>query len=553
MSQTGMLAERYELGETLGRGGMAEVVEGHDTRLGRRVAIKVLRADLARDPSFHSRFQREAQAAASLNHPNIVAVYDTGEDVLRSEPTTPVPFIVMEFVDGITLRQLLQSGRKIMPERAMEIIAGTLSALDYSHRHGIVHRDIKPGNVMLTRSGEVKVMDFGIARALADQGQTMTSASAVLGTAAYLSPEQARGELVDARSDIYSAGCVLYELLTGRPPFTGESPVSIAYQHVSERPIAPTQIDPSLPATIDNIVLTALAKKPEDRYASASEFRSDLERVLAGSPASASPRAVEVTPIPESLEHTRSMAPISVDSQPTDNRRNPLLWVGLSLVVVGLITGMVFFGRTLFSGSSAGISVPDLRGLTIAEAQNELSDRGLELGKQTQAASETVPADRIVSQDPGNGATLSRGDKVDVVISTGTATATAPELLNLVSVADARAKLTEVGLVLGTVTEVASTQPAGQVVAQDPDPGTQLRAGDRVNIQVSNGSTLIPDVIGRSEAQARAVLTNAGFDVVVEYVEDNVNPAGTVIGQAPDPGTPGRTGATVSISVVKKN
>ncbi len=244
------LGERYELGEVIGRGGMAEVHEGKDLRLGRRVAVKILRPDLARDPSFQARFRREAQSAASLNHPNIVAVYDTGEDVLASEDGTGsvVPYIVMEYVDGMTLRQLMRSGRRLLPERALEITDGTLAALDYSHRHGIVHRDIKPANVMLTRGGDVKVMDFGIARALADSGQTMTQQSAVLGTAHYLSPEQARGEVVDSRSDIYSTGCLLYELLTGRPPFTGESPVSIAYQHVSEQPVPPSQLDPAVTA-----------------------------------------------------------------------------------------------------------------------------------------------------------------------------------------------------------------------------------------------------------------------------------------------------------------
>mgnify|MGYP001190414687 FL=1 len=241
MSETRRLGDRYELGEPLGRGGMAEVLEGRDLRLGRRVAVKILRPDLAKDPAFQSRFRREAQSAASLNHPNIVAVYDTGEDILGDESASVVvPYIVMEYVDGQTLRQLLASGRRLLPERALEITAGVLAALDYSHRHGIVHRDIKPANVMLTRTGDVKVMDFGIARALADASATMTAASAVMGTAQYLSPEQARGEVVDARSDLYSTGCLLYELLTGRPPFTGDSPVSVAYQHVSENPLPPS-------------------------------------------------------------------------------------------------------------------------------------------------------------------------------------------------------------------------------------------------------------------------------------------------------------------------
>lgn len=551
MSQNGhLLADRYELGEPLGRGGMAEVFEGRDVRLGRRVAVKVLRADLARDPAFQSRFQREAQSAAALNHPNIVAVYDTGEDVLAGA-TEPVPYIVMEFVDGITLRQLLQSGRKILPERAMEIMASALAALDYSHRHGIVHRDIKPGNIMLTRSGDVKVMDFGIARALADQGQTMTQASAVLGTAAYLSPEQARGELVDARSDIYSAGCVLYELLTGRPPFTGESPVSIAYQHVSERPVAPTQVDNSLPMALDNIVLTSLNKRPEDRYATAAEFRGDLERVIAGSPATATRPIAIPTSVPgqvDALDHTRTLD--AVDDSDDERRANPWLWIGLTLVTIGLVAAMVMFGRSLFAGSSGGIEVPDLKGLTVAEAENELADVGLLLGSQTETNSETVPIGLIVSQDPGSGEQLSRGDRVDVTVSAGTQVSIVPELVGLVSIEDARAKLREVGLELGKVEQVASEEPEGQVLEQTPSAGTQLDAGTRVDIKVSNGTQLIPDVQGRSEAQAKAILTNAGFEVVVEYAQDNVAPEGTVISQAPEAGQPGRAGAIVSIVVV---
>jgi eukaryotic-like serine/threonine-protein kinase len=558
-SATRILAGRYELGEALGHGGMAEVFEGRDVRLGRRVAIKVLRADLARDPSFLSRFQREAQSAASLNHPNIVAVYDTGEEQVEGSPVG-VPYIVMEYVDGITLRQLMQSGRRVLPERAMEIMAGALAALDYSHRHGIVHRDIKPGNIMLTRTGEVKVMDFGIARALADQGQTMTQTSAVLGTASYLSPEQARGELVDARSDIYSAGCVFYELLVGRAPFTGESPVAIAYQHVSERPTPPTQIDASLPSTIDNIVLTSLAKKPEDRYETAAEFRSDLERVLAGAAATA---VAPMIPMPSAavgavadeggLDNTRLLTALEgFQEEEARERRSPWPWIALAIAVVAVAAGMFLLGRSLFATDSTGdIRVPNLIGLTVAEAENELADLGLQLGRQQPQASNTVPVGRIIEQDPGEGRELSRGESVDIVVSSGADTAIVPELIDLISAEDARAKLREVGLELGRVREVPSTEPVGQVVGQSPEPGLALSVGDRVDIEVSNGGVLVPNVIGSSEARARAILTNAGFVVVVERQVDNVAPPGTVIAQAPEPGQQGRIGATVSIVVAE--
>ena len=285
--QPTLIGGRYELGELLGRGGMAEVRKGTDTRLGRVVAVKRLRTDLASDATFQARFRREAQSAASLNHPAIVAVYDTGEEPATDGSGVSQPYIVMEFVAGRTLRDILREGRKILPERALEITSGVLSALDYSHRAGIIHRDIKPGNVMLTPSGDVKVMDFGIARAISDASSTMTQTAAVVGTAQYLSPEQARGETVDSRSDVYSAGCLLYELLTGRPPFVGDSPVAVAYQHVREPAVPPSDHDTDLPPEIDAIVLKALAKRLEDRYQSAAAMRSDIERYLAGRPVQA--------------------------------------------------------------------------------------------------------------------------------------------------------------------------------------------------------------------------------------------------------------------------
>ena len=281
MTQPRLLGGRYELDGVVGRGGMAEVYRARDIRLDRIVAVKTLREDLARDQTFQARFRREAQSAASLNHPSIVAVYDTGED---NTGGSHVPYIVMEYVDGRTLRDLLRDDRRLLPERALEITDGVLRALDYSHRNGIVHRDIKPGNVMLTRNGQVKVMDFGIARAVSDAQATMTQTAQVIGTAQYLSPEQARGERVDARSDLYSTGCLLYELLTGRPPFLGDSPVAIAYQHVRENPIPPSRIDPEVPQWADAIVLRAMAKDPRDRYQSAAEMRQDIQRALQGMP-----------------------------------------------------------------------------------------------------------------------------------------------------------------------------------------------------------------------------------------------------------------------------
>ena len=312
---------------------MAEVRKGHDTRLGRVVAIKRLRTDLASDATFQARFRREAQSAASLNHPAIVAVYDTGEEPAADGSGVSQPYIVMEFVAGRTLRDILREGRKILPERALEITSGVLSALDYSHRAGIIHRDIKPGNVMLTPSGDVKVMDFGIARAISDASSTMTQTAAVVGTAQYLSPEQARGETVDSRSDVYSAGCLLYELLTGRPPFVGDSPVAVAYQHVREPARPPSDHDTDLPPAVDAIVMKALAKRLEDRYQSAAAMRSDIERYLAGRPVQAQvpPPADPTPPVPPPPDATAvrppAAAPMTTTTTTTGGAgRAPACW-----------------------------------------------------------------------------------------------------------------------------------------------------------------------------------------------------------------------------------
>src|SRR5262245_54292976 len=286
-AQARLLGGRYQVGELLGYGGMAEVHRGRDLRLGRDVAIKMLRTDLARDDTFQQRFRREAQNAASLNHPAIVAVYDTGEE--RGPNGESLPYIVMEFVNGRTLKEVLASEGRLLPRRALDITAEICSALEFSHRHGIIHRDIKPGNVMLTQTGQVKVMDFGIARALASGASTMTQTSAVIGTAQYLSPEQARGESVDARSDVYATGCVLYELVCGHPPFVGDSPVSVAYQHVREDARPPSESNRDVPPVVDAVVLKALAKNPLNRYQSAAEMRADLLRAAAGRPVQAEP------------------------------------------------------------------------------------------------------------------------------------------------------------------------------------------------------------------------------------------------------------------------
>jgi len=556
-----MLGDRYQVAGVIGRGGMAEVHEGRDLRLGRRVAIKILRPDLAKDPTFQARFRREAQSAAALNHPNIVAVYDTGEDTLIDPDgqSVVVPYIVMEYVDGMTLRQLLASGRRLLPERALEIAAGVLAALDYAHRHGIVHRDIKPANVMLTRTGEVKVMDFGIARAINESGQTMTSASAVMGTAQYLSPEQARGEVVDARSDLYSTGVLLYELLVGRPPFTGESAVSIAYQHVSEMPTPPSQVDSGVSPEIDAVVLRALAKRADDRYQSAAEFRGDVERAIAGSPVTAA--VPTITP-----DYTQQLAPVeaagsgdggySPDPIYDDRRRrrgragrSTLFWI-LSLSAVAIaVLGALAIGRFIFGGTSASlVNVPNLDGLTLEEATESLAEFELRLGAQTPEISDREPG-TVIAQQPAPGESIEQGQAVNVTISTGREQATVPQLIGLTSLDAVRTALSDANLQLGDITEEDSNQPAGYVLAQDPAEGAQLAAGSAVAVVVSSGLIEVPDVREVTVAQALSDLAQAGFEVQQVEQESTLEPPGIVLAQSPQPGTSLERGSVVTITI----
>jgi len=548
-----MLGDRYQVGEVIGRGGMAEVHEGRDLRLGRRVAIKILRPDLAKDPAFQARFRREAQSAASLNHPNIVAVYDTGEDVLTDPDghTVVVPYIVMEYVDGMTLRQLLASGRRLLPERALEIAAGVLTALDYAHRHGIVHRDIKPANVMLTRTGDVKVMDFGIARAINEVGHTMTSAATVMGTAQYLSPEQARGEVVDARSDLYSAGVLLYELLTGRPPFTGDSPVSIAYQHVSEQPLSPSQLDPEITPQIDAVVMKSLAKSPDDRYQTAADFRADVDRAAVGGPVTAAVPAlmVDATQRIDVVDPTEVYAVETMKRQGHKAQRGAGFFVALiigilAVVGLGILATALILGRT----TAAKVTVPDLTGLTVAQAENVLQRDGLELGVQTPEVSD-LPVDTIIGQQPTPGEQLEQGQAVNVTISAGKEKSIVPPLVGLTSLADVETALADAKLQLGSVIEVDSAQPRGYVLRQNPAEGSSVDVGTSVNVEVSNGRSQVPSVVGETEGSARGILSSAGFEVAVIYQQSATVVSGTVLAQAPSAGTTAEKGTTVTLTV----
>ena len=551
MNDFSQLGDRYDVGQVIGRGGMAEVYEGTDRRLNRRVAIKILRSDLAKDPMFQERFRREAQSAAGLSHPNIVAVYDTGEDLVGiGAGQVNVPYIVMEYVDGVTLRQMLNNGPRILPERGLEIIAGVLAALDYAHRHGIVHRDIKPANIMINSRGDAKVMDFGIARAMSDAATSVTATSAVMGTAQYLSPEQARGELVDARSDIYSAGCVLFELLIGKPPFNGESAVSIAYQHVNEVATAPSSLDPSIPSTLDTITLHALAKQPANRYQSAAEMRADVERAIAGMPISAAP-TVETQAIP--IVATAMMS--SQDNESRSRKAKPAKkpsvakWVATFFAAIGAAGLIYILGSQYFVSAPTTVAVPTLKGKTVAEATTSLSGIGLVIGKQTPQADDNIPVGVIIGQDPVSGEQLQAGQAVDVTVSAGKDKTTVPDLVGLTTLDDARAALTGARLVLGKVTLKDIDKPEGTVLEQDVAANTSVDVGTLISITVSSGKIAVPNVVGSSKVQANNDLIAAGFKVSIILAQNGAVADGTVLAQTPGGGSLFPKGSVVTITV----
>ncbi|MFF4245992.1 Stk1 family PASTA domain-containing Ser/Thr kinase [Streptomyces sp. NPDC001822] len=558
MEEPRRLGGRYELGSVLGRGGMAEVYLGHDTRLGRTVAVKTLRADLARDPSFQARFRREAQSAASLNHPAIVAVYDTGEDYVDG---VSIPYIVMEYVDGSTLRELLHSGRKLLPERTLEMTVGILQALEYSHRAQIVHRDIKPANVMLTRTGQVKVMDFGIARAMGDSGMTMTQTAAVIGTAQYLSPEQAKGEQVDARSDLYSTGCLLYELLAVRPPFVGDSPVAVAYQHVREEPQPPSNFDPEITPEMDAIVLKALTKDPDYRYQSADEMRADIEACLDGQPVAAtaamgaagyggynaynSDQPTTALRAADSNSAQTSMLPpvnpndggYGYDDRPDRRRQKKSNTSTILLVVAGVLVliGAILIGRAVFTDNESGggtIDVPNMVGATVDEAQRLADNAEVTLKVGAKEPCATQEKDRICSQTPSSTGEMKTGETVTVVVSTGAPKVEVPDVVDD-NEEDARKALEDKGFTVNVKTAESDKTP-DTVISQNPEGGSKAEKDSEVTITVAKKTTQnVPGVVGRSFEEAEAQLKGVGFGNVSRTDVDSDQPAGTVIEQNP--------------------
>jgi eukaryotic-like serine/threonine-protein kinase len=575
MEEPRRLGGRYELGQVLGRGGMAEVYLAHDTRLGRQVAVKTLRADLARDPSFQARFRREAQSAASLNHPAIVAVYDTGEDYIDG---VSIPYIVMEYVDGSTLRELLHSGRKLLPERTLEMTIGILQALEYSHRNGIVHRDIKPANVMLTRNGQVKVMDFGIARAMGDSGMTMTQTSAVIGTAQYLSPEQAKGEQVDNRSDLYSTGCLLYELLTVRPPFVGDSPVAVAYQHVREEPQPPSVFDPEITPEMDAIVLKALVKDPNYRYQSADEMRMDIEACLDGQPVAATaamgsvgyggyPDDQPTTALRATDAGATSMLPpmnpddggYGYDDRVDRRRQKKSNTSTILLVVAGILVlvGAILIGKWVFSGNGGvgndTVPVPNLVSLSESDAKNQLTNSDLKVGTVTKKPCEAQAKGNVCSQDPAAKTDVKKNSTVNLVVSSGAPKVTVPDVRGL-TYDKAKSQLEDKGFVVEQKTQESSQTP-GIVLSQSPKGDTEKEKGTTITLTVAKApeTVAVPDVSGQSCDDAKSALQDVGLNGnCVNTPTNDDNQVNKVISTNPTNGTQVKKNTAVQINIGQK-
>lgn len=563
---------RYEIRSLIGRGGMAEVHQAYDTLLSRVVAIKMLRIDLAKDTVFLTRFRREALASASLNHENIVQVYDTGEQVVTAPDGTEVhvPYIVMELVEGHTVHQLLTDGQPVPINEAVEIMSGVLNALEYSHKRGLVHRDIKPGNVMLTNSGKIKVMDFGIARALEDSGQTMTSTDAVVGTAQYLSPEQARGETVDTRSDLYSCGCMLFELLTGRAPFKGDSAVSVAYQHVAEMPPLPSAIAADISPELDRMVMKSLAKRPEERYQDAASMRSDMVRAAAGAAISAPmlPPLPVTTPTEGIAAPHTSYAPAQwsqvlgedLDDEDEEKeiaqkkKKRKTIWavvIGI-LVAIALIAVVWWLIASNKNQEPEQVAIPEnIIGMSAIEAQRSLEDLGLVMEQGQAIASETVDKGKVAATDPKPGSMVNPGSTVTIQLSSGAAEITVPDVSGQTQDA-ARKTLEDAGLQVGSVKyEDDSKVAADRVIRTTPEAGSSASKDEEIILVLASGYVSIDSgqVVGKSQEQGLKYLADLGLQTNTVREETTAAPNGQII--AVDPSGRVKVGSSVTVKVAK--
>jgi serine/threonine-protein kinase len=556
-----LLANRYQIGHLIGHGGMANVYLGTDSRLGRQVAIKLMKSQLASDPSFRSRFRQEAQAAARMAHPTIVRVFDAGEESVRDALGNQVlvPYIVMEYVEGRMLKDIVAEG-PLDPKEAVRVTEGILTALEYSHRAGVVHRDIKPGNVMLTHSGQVKVMDFGIARAVSDSAATVAQTTAILGTAQYFSPEQARGETVDARSDLYSTGVVLFELLTGRPPFRGESPVAVAYQHVSEPPVPPSVINPAVSPALDAVTLHALAKNRFDRFQSASEFRADVVDAGAGNlpvrrhqtqpePVSTTLFGVNPRAAVGSEAALKELGSSDTNRPARTQTRPPVAWIWAGIVMIAIIIAAVVFWVGHLSPvvlpTNAGVAVPSLASEPYASGAAKLTKLKL-VPQRVDISSNSIDDGRIIKTSPPSGTKVATDETISVYVSTGPATVSMPDVSGQ-ETDDAWGQVTSLGLEKGSVTTQDSPDvSAGTVISTSPAIGKSVELGTTVDLIVSSGTVDVPDVTGKPVADAMAALQK--LELTVNTVGDDTCSGDTVKSQDLPVGEQ-EQGSTITLTV----
>ena len=536
-----LIAGRYRLGQLVGRGGMAEVFEGFDTRLGRTVAIKLLKSDLANDANFESRFRQEAQASARMAHPTIVRVYDAGEEESADAngQVVKTPFIVMELVRGKLLREIIAE-KSLNIEKAVKYVSGILTALEVSHRAGVVHRDIKPANVIVGEGESIKVMDFGIARAVSDNSATQAATAGIVGTAQYFSPEQARGDAVDGRTDLYSTGVILYELLAGRPPFTGESAVSVAYQHVSEAAPAPSEFNSAVSPELDAVVLRAMSKDRDERFQTAEDFREHLLAAQAGTPMASTPKTKKMAPVdfdetelinaaasnelPTSLIDGFETAPSSQITTVSNKLGASVLW-GLGTGVVVILVGLLFWVMNLGGSGptvapTSGVQVASVQGSLYEDAYSTLTSQDLVV-LRVYEKSESVPEGVVIRQVPEAGTQVLSNTAVTLYVSSGATEVTVPNLVGK-SEADAVALIEGQGLTVGSITVVGSPiVPKGIVIASDPVTNSKLPLGTVVNVILSDGTVQVPDVRNLEVLEARSILTNPsiGYTVSVEVLD----------------------------------
>jgi beta-lactam-binding protein with PASTA domain/tRNA A-37 threonylcarbamoyl transferase component Bud32 len=549
---TQVYSGRYEIVEHLARGGMAEVYVAHDQLLDRRVALKVLFPEFAADHSFVERFRREARSAAALNHPNIVSVYDTGEE-------NGAYYIVMEYVEGRTLRDIIRSEGPLLPQRAADIGADIAGALAFAHRHGVVHRVVKPGNVLLDRAGRVKVTDFGIARAGNTQ-ENLTQTGAVMGTATYFSPEQAQGGAIDPRSDVYSLGVVLYEMATGRPPFSGDSPVAIAYQHVRETPAPPSSVNPDVPPDLEACILKCMAKNPANRYATADDLRADLIRFGQGQRVQAEPVLAppisDATLMTPALDATRVVSQTRVGTvlpEEAPARSGMGRYVGLLLLllaVLGVLLWLLASQLGLFDKAATRVAVPKVLDLTEDQARTRLEAKGFKV-KAQQGANDTVAAGKVYDQAPGADVKADKGSQVTIFVSSGAAPLNVPDVVGQDEAA-AVAALGRAGFTNVTVTRRADNDaPAGRVLEQTPKGNDKAAKDAPVTIIVSSGRdrAVVPDVRGRDLADAANLLGQRGFQTTTKNQASDTVGDGKVITTDPAAGQQADRNSLVTIFV----